>query len=586
MIPAMRSRTLRQAASAAGPRTNLAQLGGAGRRTFAQVSDAAAVPGKTGSAADVEPYLLEELPAVQAGDKDAISKLPPFVISRERGFLPREDPMAKMPEAFAGLSSLLDRMTIHQPADANGHRATGLLGTGDFGAAVLDELKPDGKEAKAVEAAIESGNSHLLAALFRDYCFATSAYLLEPVDRAYRETGFYTQGRNVLPAQLAVPLKKLADKLGHFPYMEYASSYALVNYLCKDPNYKGTAGKYSFDNMELIRSFEDASGSERGFILVHVEMVSYTGKLVSATEDALRACAAKDAAAFEDAFERLLVTYRQINESMETMWARSLPADYLKYRSFIFGTGPKKMNAMFPEGVVYEGVSEEPQFYRGESGANDSIVPTGDNLLEITAHMPNNDLTKTLRDFRSYRPKNQREFLQHLEARATLAGVRGFAMSSSPRAKALYVLLVDQIREFRNRHWMFTKSYIIQRTTYDIATGGSPILQYLPNNLATVLKVLEESFEELTAADRQALGNEAAKKQGQRISNVELLENVTAAGKRAGAQRRMLEREVAELLAEKEKRIQSLGGDQERGRGMLGEPKSMKRGAVGCDGVG
>ncbi len=158
------------------------------------------------------------------------------------------------------------------------------------------------------------------------------------------------------------------------------------------------------------------------------------------------------------------------------------------------------MNAMFPEGVVYEGVSEEPQFYRGESGANDSIVPTGDNLLEITAHMPNNDLTKTLRDFRSYRPKNQREFLQHLEARATLAGVRGFAMSSSPRAKALYVLLVDQIREFRNRHWMFTKSYIIQRTTYDIATGGSPILQYLPNNLATVLKVLEESFEELTAA--------------------------------------------------------------------------------------
>ena len=70
-------------------------------------------------------------------------------------------------------------------------------------------------------------------------------------------------------------------------------------------------------------------------------------------------------------------------------------------------------------------------------------------------------------------------------------------MSSSARAKALYVLLVDQIREFRNRHWMFTKSYIIQRTTYDIATGGSPILQYLPNNLSVVLKVLEESFDDL-----------------------------------------------------------------------------------------
>ena len=244
------------------------------------------------------------------------------------------------------------------------------------------------------------------------------------------------------------------------------------------------------------------------------------------------------------------------------------------------------MNAMFPEGVVYEGVSDQPQFYRGESGANDSIVPTGDNLLEITAHMPNNDLTKTLRDFRSYRPKNQREFLQQLEARATLAGVRGFAMSTSPRAKALYILLVDQIREFRNRHWMFTKSYIIQRTTYDIATGGSPILQYLPNNLSVVLKVLEESFTEFTSSDEHALGEMEAKGGKHRISNVELLENVNAAGKRAGAQRRMLEREVAELLAEKEKRIEKLGGDVEKGRGMMGEEKSMKRGAVGCDGVG
>ncbi|SNX85262.1 related to BNA2 - putative tryptophan 2,3-dioxygenase or indoleamine 2,3-dioxygenase [Melanopsichium pennsylvanicum] len=580
MLPTIRSRTLRSATKL----SSAAAMGG--RRGLAQVSEAASVAANSASP-DVEPYLLEELPCVVNKDNEAISKLPPFVISRQRGFLPRQDPMVKMPDAFSGLSSLLDRMTIHQPADAHGHRATGLLGKGHFGDAVLDELKVDGPEAKAIDAAIESGNSHLLAALFRDYCFATSAYLLEPVDRAFKETGFYTQGRNTLPAQLAVPLKKLADKLGHFPYMEYASSYALVNYLCKDQNYQGNAGKYSFDNMELIRSFEDASGSERGFILVHVEMVSYTGKLVSATEDALRACNNKNIEAFEDAFERLLVTYRKINESMETMWNRSLPADYLKYRSFIFGTGPKKMNAMFPDGVVYEGVSDQPQFYRGESGANDSIVPTGDNLLEITAHMPNNELTKTLRDFRSYRPKNQREFLQQLEARATLAEVRGFAMSSSARAKALYVLLVDQIREFRNRHWMFTKSYIIQRTTYDIATGGSPILQYLPNNLSVVLKVLEESFNEITHSDKQALGSMMeAKSANHRISNVELLENVTAAGKRAGAQRRMLEREVADLLAEKDKRIQSLGGDVEKGRGMLGEAKSMKRGAVGCDGVG
>ena len=102
---------------------------------------------------------------------------------------------------------------------------------------------------------------------------------------------------------------------------------------------------------------------------MHVEMVAYTGILISATEDALKAVQANDVKAFEDAFERLLGGYRKINNSMETMWGRSKAADYMKFRTFIYGTAPKKDNPMFPDGVVYEGVSDEPQWYRGESGA-------------------------------------------------------------------------------------------------------------------------------------------------------------------------------------------------------------------------
>jgi indoleamine 2,3-dioxygenase len=36
---------------------------------------------------------------------------------------------------------------------------------------------------------------------------------------------------------------------------------------------------------------------------------------------------------------------------------------------------------MFPKGVVYEGVDEKPRFYRGETGANDNIIPNLDNLF-------------------------------------------------------------------------------------------------------------------------------------------------------------------------------------------------------------
>lgn len=44
------------------------------------------------------------------------------------------------------------------------------------------------------------------------------------------------------------------------------SPHSLTNYRVKDQNHGGPAGKYGFDNMELIRSFEDAQGSERGFM--------------------------------------------------------------------------------------------------------------------------------------------------------------------------------------------------------------------------------------------------------------------------------------------------------------------------------
>lgn len=194
------------------------------QRNFAQVADPDGLE-KTAAPAPA-PFLLEELPEVLGRDEDAIRKLPPFVISRQRGFLPRQDPMPALPAQFVGLTSLLERMTIHQPADASGKRPSGLLALGQFGDAISHELRPDGPEVQAVKAAIASGDSQLISALFRDYCFATSAYLLEPVDRSYRETGLYAPGRDVLPAQLAVPLSLLANKLGHFPYMEYASSYA------------------------------------------------------------------------------------------------------------------------------------------------------------------------------------------------------------------------------------------------------------------------------------------------------------------------------------------------------------------------
>ena len=65
-------------------------------------------------------------------------------------------------------------------------------------------------------------------------------------------------------------------------------------------------------------------------------------------------------------------TAKKINISMNTMWEFTAPKDYSGYRTFIFGI---KAQSMFPEGVLYKGVSDTPRFYRGESGANSSLIP-------------------------------------------------------------------------------------------------------------------------------------------------------------------------------------------------------------------
>lgn len=67
---------------------------------------------------------------------------------------------------------------------------------------------------------------------------------------------------------------------------------------------------------------------------------------------------------------------------------------------------------MFPKGVIYEGVSDEPQFYRGSSGATDAMIPTIDSLMGLRDLMPDNPLTRILRDFDSYRPANHIKWIE------------------------------------------------------------------------------------------------------------------------------------------------------------------------------
>lgn len=136
-------------------------------------------------------------------------------------------------------------------------------------------------------------------------------------------------------------------------------------------------------------------------------------------------------------------------------------------------------------------------------------IPLCDNLLQIS--MPSTPLTAILQDFRSYRPGNHREFLEYVKNASSSLSLPSYAFQD-PSSRALYLLALNQVRDFRWRHWCFTREYILKKTNHPVATGGSPIVTWLPNQLMAVMDAMVGVYEGAGGeAERRALGKECEK---------------------------------------------------------------------------
>lgn len=126
--------------------------------------------------------------------------LPAFMVSSTRGFLPRMDPIVTLPAEFDALESILQRMPVKTLSGE-----PGLLAESKLGDTVTKEL-PDLTDAVDKY----KDNLPLMNALYRDYSFLASAYLLEPCHERFVRGEEYGLGREVLPANIARPIAKCA----------------------------------------------------------------------------------------------------------------------------------------------------------------------------------------------------------------------------------------------------------------------------------------------------------------------------------------------------------------------------------------
>eukprot|EP00729_Bicosta_minor_P004131 gene4131-20945_t len=204
-----------------------------------------------------------------------------FIVSKKTGFLPSKPPLRHLPEEFGDVDRLVNAMSFEQPDGNPGKLDIRYLGDFNFG----DQIR-----ALRLHDVTLVENGQLVAALFRDYSMLAAAYLLEPAHVKMLVSDTYGIGRESLPANIAVPLSHLSQKLDVYPSLDAAHGYLLNNWYVEgnDPTARPT-----MQNTRAIRMFL-GNRDEEGFIALHAVMASHSKEMVHAQQDSIAAAVGND----------------------------------------------------------------------------------------------------------------------------------------------------------------------------------------------------------------------------------------------------------------------------------------------------
>ena len=371
----------------------------------------------------------------------AAAGLARFEVHPERGFLPASDPPEQLPEAYRAWDQI-------------GAELPKLLGAGVVRAAVdaLPELDPLG---------LEAGDQRRRAMLLLSY-----------LGHAY----VWGEGTpvTVLPRQLAAPWAALAGVLGRPPVLSYAS-YALDNWRRLDP-----AGPIALGNIALRQNFLGGI-DEEWFILIHVEIEVEAAPGLQALHGATEAAADGDRDETARQLTALAAALGRMHATLGRMPEHCDPYIYFhRVRPYIHGW---RDHPALPDGLVYEGVEEhagEPQRFRGETGAQSSIVPAVDAALGVRHE--EDTLAAYLREMRDYMPPPHRAFIVQLAERSR---VREVVAGGGGEPREAYNECLRILADFRSLHLEYAGRYIYrQARTWEanpatVGTGGTPFIPYL-----------------------------------------------------------------------------------------------------------
>ncbi len=278
---------------------------------------------------------------------------------------------------------------------------------------------------------------------------------------------------NIIPIQISKTWYDISQKLDRPPILSYAS-YALNNWKIANPD-----KPFDVENISIMQNFLGGV-DEDWFIMIHVAIEYEAKEILSSLKSFFL-----DKNLDKSYLQKALDSIKKINAIMNRMPEKCDPFIYYnRVRPYIFGW---KNNPATPNGVIYDGVDAyggEPQIFRGETGAQSSIVPALDALLGVTHS--NDPLREYLDEMRLYMPKEHRELLNGLDEWSKNERTK---LDIDEESITIINKLIKEVHTFRDKHLEYARVYIYEQSlTNDsnsniVGTGGTPFMKYLDKHL-------------------------------------------------------------------------------------------------------
>jgi len=365
-------------------------------------------------------------------------------------FLPKKDPLKTYTTNTRSLKLI---------ADIAGHLPKLLL-TGQ----VQKTIKNLNRNALSVNSIIKDGDIREVKLAMAHLSFISHAYIWG--------------GKNpekILPEAIAKPWVNLANKLERPPILSYGS-------YCLDNWYRVNSKEdISLQNVGLLTNFLGGV-DEDWFVTIHVCIENAASKAVNAASNLSYLNKDNSIDDYLVNLKDIVASLKDVNKIFSRMPEKCDPYIYYhRVRPFIFGT---KDNPDLKKGLIYEGqFNNKPQFFRGETGAQSSIMPFLDGALGI--YHTKDHLRHYLNEMRDYMPPEHRRMIEDVEDRSNAKKY----IQQSKRLVNEYNKCLEEIRRFRALHLEFAATYIHQQSQIKnpfgrggstiTGTGGTPFMRYL-----------------------------------------------------------------------------------------------------------